>query len=262
MGKQIVLLTDFGNKDGYQAVIKGVIKSIVPSASIIDLTHEILPQNVDEAAFVLWNACKYFPKNTIFVCVVDPGVGSERKIILVKTKDYIFLAPDNGILKYIFSSFEIQKVYNVENEKYFLKSISNTFHGRDIFAPVAANILKGVPLKNFGKVIEPETKAENFISISKATPKVIEGKVIYIDRFGNVITNFITRSNKTIDALRYIEIGMNKVTQFFRYYSEASMYTLFGLIGSRNLLEISVRNANAAKILKVKIGTSIKLIMK
>lgn len=262
MRSQIVLLTDFGNKDGYHSIMKGVIKSIVPNASIIDLTHEISPQNIEEAAFVIWNAFKYFPRNTVFVCVVDPGVGSKRKILLVKTKEYIFLAPDNGILKYIFSSLKIIKIYNVENKEYFLKDVSNTFHGRDIFAPVAANILKGVPLRNFGKVIEPETKAEYFVAVSKNNSKVIEGKVIYVDRFGNIITNFAFDNVKLLEFLKYVKIGRNKVTNFYRYYSQGHSSEPFGLIGSRNLLELSVLNASAVDILKAKIGTPIKLYLR
>lgn len=262
MGKQIVLLTDFGNKDGYHAVLKGVITSIVPNAHIIDLTHEISPQNIDEAAFIIWNACKYFPKNTIFVNVVDPGVGSKRKIILVKTKDYIFLAPDNGILKFIFSSFKILKVYSVENDKFFLKGLSNTFHGRDIFAPVAANIYKGVPLKDFGNVIIPETKPENFIKVSEISSKILEGKVIYIDRFGNIITNFLFDNAMKLDLLKSIKIKKSKISKFYRFYSQASTSTLFGLIGSRNLLELSVRNGSAAIVSKAVIGTPVKLYLK
>ncbi|RCK77378.1 MAG: hypothetical protein IGBAC_1687 [Ignavibacteriae bacterium] len=262
MGKIIALLTDFGLKDGYIAVMKGVIKSIAPNTDIIDITHDISPQNIDEAAYVLWTSYKYFPKSTIFVTVVDPGVGSNRKILMVKTKNYIFLAPDNGILKYIFAYQEVLKIYNLENKEYFLKNISNTFHGRDIFSPVAAYISKGIPLKNFGTETTPLTRPEYFLSLASVKNKSINGKILYIDRFGNIITNILIENNKYIDDIQYIEIGKTHVNHFYKYYSEARNSKIFGLVGSSNLLELAMRNQNAAKIYKVKIGTKIKVVLR
>ncbi len=262
MGKIIALLTDFGSKDGYSAVMKGVINKISPNSKIIDLTHDIQPQNVNEAAFVLWASYQYFPKQTIFVTVVDPGVGSERKILLVKSRDYIFLAPDNNVLKYILSYQRILKIYSVENKKYFLSNISNTFHGRDIFAPVAAYLSKGVLPKKFGKEIIPLTKPENFISLSEFKHKLINGKIIYIDRFGNVITNIFVKNFEDINKIKYVLVGEYRIDRFLKFYSQSDNSNLFGLVGSTNLLELSARNMNASEILKVKIGANIKVVMK
>src|SRR5436309_2839499 len=130
----IALLTDFGTRDGYVAAMKAVIYSICPNAAIVDISHDITPQQIDEAKFVLWTAYRYFPPKTIFVCVVDPGVGTERKIIAVKMKQHIFLFPDNGLLDMVLAECEIKKAVEITNEKYFLKTISRTFNGRDIFS--------------------------------------------------------------------------------------------------------------------------------
>ncbi len=142
----IVLLTDFGNKDNFVGVMKGVISGINPVAHLIDLTHEIEPQSVQQAAFVLWASRKFFPEDSIFVNVVDPGVGSDRKIICGRVDNQIFIAPDNGLLDYVVAEANELEFYEVSNKRFFLSDVSSTFHGRDIFAPVSANISRGIRL--------------------------------------------------------------------------------------------------------------------
>ena len=149
----IALLTDFGTKDYFVGAMKGVILNINENAKIIDITHEIEPQNIRSASFTLRACYKNFPPKTIFVAVVDPGVGSERRAILVETEDYFFIAPDNGLLSFIFNESDDFLVYEITNEKFFNQPVSQTFHGRDIFAPCAAHLSKGVLPAEFGKVI-------------------------------------------------------------------------------------------------------------
>lgn len=255
----IALLTDFGLCDGYAASMKGVIHSILPDAKIVDITHEISPQNIKEAAFILWSVYKYFPPKTVFVSVVDPGVGSSRNLICVKTKNHTFLAPDNGLLKYIFASEKVKQVVSVTNKKYFCSDVSSTFHGRDILAPVAAHLVRGMPLRKLGDKIDPLTKPEAFINIENQPPTTITGKIIHIDRFGNIITNVLLTRHDSIKNISFIQINKQKVNIFRNTYSEEKSNNPFALTGSRNLLEISVRNKSAAKLIKAKFGMPVKI---
>lgn len=255
----IALLTDFGLCDGYVASMKGVIHSILPDAKIVDITNEISPQNVSEAAFILWSVYKYFPPNTIFISVVDPGVGSNRDIICVKTKNHTFLAPDNGLLKYIIASERVKEVVSVTNKEYFCSEVSSTFHGRDIFAPVAAHLIRGIPLRTLGEKIEPVTKPEAFINLENQAPTNITGKVIHIDRFGNIITNVLVTHLESFKSITDVRINKQTVKFFRNTYSEEKSNKPFVLTGSRNLLEISVRAKSAAKLIKAKVGMPVKI---
>jgi S-adenosylmethionine hydrolase len=255
----IALLTDFGLRDGYVASMKGVITTIFPHANIIDITHEISPQNIDEAAYILWSAYKNFPENTIFVSVVDPGVGSKRNIICAQSKKYTFLSPDNGLLKYIFASEKILRVVFVTNKKYFNTEVSPTFHGRDIYAPVGANIAKGISIKEFGENVNPVTKPEEFIIFEDRSSSSIIGRIIHIDRFGNIVTNICLNSSDSVIELKNIIIGKRSISKFRKTYSEENSQKSFALIGSKNLLEISIREKSAAKLMAVKVGKSVKV---
>jgi hypothetical protein len=252
----IALLTDFGNKDWFVGVMKAVILRINPNVNIIDITHEISPQDIQQAGFVLWNAYKFFPDKTIFVCVVDPGVGSERKIIAVETKKYIFIAPDNGLLDFVLSEVDVLRAVYVENKNYFLESVSSTFHGRDIFAPVSAYISRGVDLSELGSEVKLKTPKEMFVKVSKVGD--YEGEVVYIDRFGNLITNLM--ASKEFDGevrLKNLIIGNISKT-----YSEVEVDQAVALIDSSGLIEIGVREDNASKILGVQRGEKVFLKVK
>ena len=152
----ITLTTDFGNDDPFDGVIKGVILNICPQANIVDLTHNISPQDIYQANFLLDSCYQYFPKKTIHVCVVDPGVGTKRRPILIQTKGYFFIGPDNGVFTSIIKKEKNIKIIELTEKKYWLKNVSQTFHGRDIFSPVAAHLASGVNVKNFGKLINKE----------------------------------------------------------------------------------------------------------
>ncbi|HHT9159902.1 MAG TPA: SAM hydrolase/SAM-dependent halogenase family protein, partial [Candidatus Brocadiaceae bacterium] len=184
----ITLLTDFGNQDAYVGVMKGVITGINPLANIIDICHNIPPQDVFNAAYLLYTSYKYFPRGTIHVAVVDPGVGSRRDIVCVVTKDYFFLVPDNGILSFIIQDEKPKSIFRITNSKYFLPSPSNTFHGRDVFAPVSAHLSLGAKLRQLGIKINQLKQLDIPKPDYKKTGQ-LEGQVIYIDRFGNLISN-------------------------------------------------------------------------
>ena len=183
----ITLTSDFGLKDPYVAEMKGVILTINPKATLIDITHEVEKFDVRMAAFILASAAPYFPQGTVHLAVVDPGVGTQRRAIIIQTKKSFFVGPDNGILILAAQNQGIEHVYQITNPTFMLPKISSTFHGRDIFAPAAAHLDKGVPPKEFGPEIKDLTKPE-FASVKQTNGSLI-GEVIHIDGFGNIITN-------------------------------------------------------------------------
>lgn len=236
---QIALLTDFGEKDWFVPVMKSVIYSIKPDATVIDVSHEISPQNAFEASFVLWNAYKYFPSKTVFCVVVDPGVGSGRSILAIETDKHFILAPDNVPLELILSDAEVKQAIEVKNLKFFLDEISNTFHGRDIFAPVAAHIANGVSLEEFGTPFSHPPVASPLIEVNE--PGRYEGIVIYIDRFGNLITNLKINYR----FMGSISINQYNIAGLSRTFSDVNIGELLAYVGSSGLLEIAIRNGRA-----------------
>jgi len=240
--KTIALLTDFGIRDGYVAAMKGVILSINPNAHIIDVTHEISPQDFTDAAFVLHTSCRYFPQETIFVAVVDPGVGSERRIIGVEKDGTVYIAPDNGVLEYIFQD-NASPVVHIEKRKYFREHISPTFHGRDIFAPVAAYITLGVPLSDMGSEISDFKRLR--CARAQKTKHGIEGSIIHSDRFGNLITS-IKKEDLNVDFRTAGVSFRNALLKGIQsHYAAAQEGEPLALINSSGFLEIAVRGGNA-----------------
>ncbi len=183
----ITLTTDFGLTDWFVGTMKGGILGIAPRAAIVDITHEIPAGDIRAGAFALWASCRFFAKGGVHVVVVDPGVGSERKAIVAETDNYFFVGPDNGVLSWALTKERIKTIRALENEHYFLHPTSRTFHGRDIFAPVAAHLASGAPTRKLGPILK------DFVRLPWPKPKRgrnrIEGEVVYIDRFGNAITN-------------------------------------------------------------------------
>ncbi|MEM7659373.1 MAG: SAM-dependent chlorinase/fluorinase, partial [Bacteroidota bacterium] len=190
----IVLLTDFGHQDGYVGVMKGQIARIAPHVQVIDLSHDLPPQSIPAARFVLWRHFRYFPVGTIFVCVVDPGVGTARDILYVRMEGYSFLAPDNGLLDYVLAEASTHEAYVVENQNWMSLVPSNTFHGRDIFAPVAAHLANREPVKQIGPTKWLAPPESPFLSAE--SPGRVRAKVLYIDTYGNVITNLTLQSGQ------------------------------------------------------------------
>jgi len=240
----VALLTDFGTQDHFVAAMKGVILTIDPKANIVDITHEIPPQDIASAAFVL-NACyKDFPRGTIFVCVVDPGVGSERRALVVETGNCKFVAPDNGLLDLVLSGTDF-KAFSITNRKYMRSEVGSTFHGRDIFAPAAGHLSSGVDASEFGEPISLRIK-----SIPK--PASIDGRrsgrIIHIDHFGNLVTDIV---NKEMPERFELEISGTAVAKLYDYFAQAAPGELFAIKGSSGFVELAVRDGSAAKKLRL-----------
>jgi len=269
----ITLTTDFGAGSGYPAVMKGVILTINPEINIVDISKTIEPQNVIQAAFVLGTAHSFFPRGTIHVAIVDPGVGGSRQGVIVQTPDGYYTAPDNGILTYVLSEYlpnmpqaanygkmmrvklpDTIKAVSLTNREYWRNDISSTFHGRDVFAPVAAHLSLGIAPELFGISIN----SLNLFPIP--VPQcdrngTVTGCVLHIDSFGNIITNI--RKTDLPGLSCSIEIRDRIIRGLSHYYAQTN--TLCALIGSSDYLEIALPNANAASALYVKIGDEIKI---
>jgi S-adenosyl-L-methionine hydrolase (adenosine-forming) len=256
--KVIALMTDFGYKDGFVGTMKGVILTINPNVELIDLTHTISSHNTLEASIVLRTSYHFYPKGTIFLVVIDPGVGSTRRSILVETEKYFFIGPDNGALSFALENEKIKKIVELTNKKYFLQDVSNTFHGRDIFAPVAAQLSKGVPISKFG---EPTKEYKKFTILS---PRIhrhgVSGKVIYTDHFGNLVTNISGGMVQKL-ALRkmVIKIKDYKIEKLSSSYAASAPGQILAIVGSNDCLEIAVNQGNASQIMKAKEGTEIEI---
>jgi S-adenosylmethionine hydrolase len=253
----ITLLTDFGTKDHYVASMKGVILRINPSCTIIDISHDIEPQDIIEGAFLLGNSFSYFPKGTIHLSVVDPGVGSPRNPVLVVTPNYFFIGPDNGFFEFVKKKEKLEQTVVLTNGKYFLPVVSQTFHGRDIFAPVAAHLSLGIKPSAFGH------KAGPLKELGMREPIIRDGKllgeILYIDHFGNLISNIDEKTLFQFARGRFfvIRIRRRSIRHVKKGYWEGRGDDPIGLIGSSSFLEVSVREGSAQKTLKAKRGDPI-----
>jgi S-adenosylmethionine hydrolase len=255
----ITLITDFGDKSGYVGVMKGVILSTNPDCRIVDITHQISPQDREEAAFVLKSAYPFFPPETIHLVVVDPGVGSIRKPILIEAGTHWFVGPDNGVLSFAFLTEECKEVREITNTRYFLPRVSSTFHGRDIFAPVAAHLSLGVPAHALGEELK------HCVLLEALEPEILEGvikaRVVYADHFGNVISNIsYTLFNAVVaDKPFRITIGETVIETISPSYADAREGEIIALFGSSQQLEIAVRNGNCQRTLQIEKGAEISV---
>lgn len=250
----ITLLTDFGNADYFVAAMKGVIHSVNPAARIVDITHNIAPQDIEAAAFTLLAAYSAFPAGTIHVAVVDPGVGSGRRAILLQAHGQSFVGPDNGVFSYVCDHAKA-RVFHLNNPKYFRHPVSDTFNGRDVFAPVAAALSLGTAPTKLGVAIDDYVRLASLKAASEQG--VISGRIIHIDHFGNCVTN-ITRNELTDkmseDGVR-LTVREQQVDTFHRFFAEeTNMNRAFCVWGSAGFLEIAAKNQSAAKLLNVKRG--------
>jgi len=268
----ITLTTDFGQRDAYVGAMKGVILSINPQATLVDLSHEITPQAVEEAAYVLWTAYPYFPPATVHVVVVDPGVGSARRPIAIQTERAFFVGPDNGVFSYVLAAEGAASAesaaqgkpqvvrqrrtlaVHLTNPRYWRPQVSRTFHGRDIFAPVAAHLSLGVPIGELGEPIE------DVVILPLARPESqgdqVVGRVVHVDHFGNVITNLEPAHLPAGQAL-VIQVGGHRIQGLSPTYSAARPGELVALWGSDGLLEIAVREGNAGALLGIRVGDEV-----
>lgn len=274
MAPPITLLTDFGTDDAYAAVMKGVILSRDPRATLIDITHAIEPQNIRHGAFILGSAYRYFPKNTIHVAVVDPGVGSERRGIILKVPGALFVAPDNGLLTYVIDQLALNEeqvpesgseavmvrlkrgieAVSITDPRFWRTPVSPTFHGRDVFAPVAAGLSLGLSPYEFGE----KTDVVTVLPVTRPRmvgPDELLGHVMHIDRFGNLVTDI--RSSDLPPGPVEIAVGSARIDGISHHFSET--VSLAALIGGSGYLEISLRNSNAARYLEVQVGDEVSV---
>jgi len=255
----ITLLTDFGLADQYVAVMKGVILSTCPGACLVDISHEIAPFSIAEGAYTLAQAWKYFPKGTTHLAVVDPGVGSARRPIVAEVDGHRFVTPDNGLLSLVFGSQAGWKVREITARRYFREPVSHTFHGRDIFAPVAAYLAQGLAPIRLGKAITDPVLG-SFAKPVQLAEGHWRGAILKIDRFGNLITNFDWATFQTIANRPFrLKAGRRTVTGYQTTYAAAPAGRLFALAGSTGYLEVSMRESSAAKILGTTPGQTIEL---
>jgi S-adenosyl-L-methionine hydrolase (adenosine-forming) len=258
----VTLTTDFGSKDPFVGIMKGVILNINPSVTIIDITHNISPQNINEAAFAVETGFSYFPHKTIHVVVIDPGVGSARRPILVAADYQYFIGPDNGVFSRIYQKSESIDVVHITADHYFLSNSSATFHGRDIFAPVAAWLSKGIHIDRFGEPVTDYIKIP-FREPVQSYQDRIEGEVIYIDHFGNATVNIDARmiehlaSAKKDGGLRVLVKGNEAPIRTF--YSEAEDNRLCSLINSFGYLELFVNKGSAVSEFGLNIGDKVEV---
>lgn len=252
----ITLTTDFGLKDWFVGAMKGVIWSICPRVQIADISHDVPPGQIAAGAFVLASACQYFPRGTIHVAVIDPGVGSRRAALVAQTRAGFFIGPDNGVLSIALEREPPIQVRHLRNSKYFRHPLSATFHGRDIFAPVAAYLAGGASLRSFGpavseyhRIIRPEPKAGE---------AVIQGEICYLDQFGNAITN-IPGSWLKLPIGKYRLQVKRRHLPMADHYQDVAAGRPVGLVGSHACIEIAVNGGSAAKLLGLRLGTRVKL---
>jgi len=275
MNPVITLTTDFGTDEAYVAIMKGVILGINPEANIIDISHSIESQNVLQAAFLLNVAYRYFPDQTVHMAIVDPGVGSERQGIILKTSSAFFVAPDNGILSYIINGFspegsslqysqglgEVKLKKGLEaaaitDPRFWRHPVSSTFHGRDIFAPVAAGLSLGISLYEFGEKIT----SLHVVPIPKPSFDLqgnLVGHILYVDHFGNLITDIKGSDLPGKDAI--IEVAGDRIQGISSYYAQSE--GLMAILGSSGHLEISLKNGNACNFLGMGAGDEIRVFL-
>jgi len=260
MSKPIItLLTDFGTKDHYVASMKGVILNINPECLLIDITHGVNPHDIEEGAFILGNTYSYFPKGTIHLSVVDPGVGGTRRPILLVTRNYFFVGPDNGLFTLVAQREKVKQVVALTKKKYFFSKVSSTFHGRDIFAPVAAHLSLGIKPNAFGHEIN------SLKELRLQKPVVKEGKllgeILHIDTFGNLLSHLEEGKPFRFTQTRpFVPRLAGKIISRLKKGSwEGKKGELIGLLGSGGFLEISVREGSAQKILKLRRRDPIKV---
>lgn len=265
----IALLTDFGLKDGYVAAMKGVILGIASDARMVDITHGVEAQNIAEGAFLLQSVCPYYPKGTIFVAVVDPGVGTARRALAIRTKHAFFIGPDNGLLASVVDAArhdaaDAVEIMELTERRYWRPDISATFHGRDIFSPVAAHLLAGIAFEALGQSLDtivPSVHAPPH----RPAEGIIEGSIIHVDRFGNCVTN-ITRDDLVaddparVDEL-HVELAGKRIPGLFTTYSAGPSGVPMALFGSSDHLEVAVPNSSAAQWFGVTVGDRVRVVL-
>ena len=264
----VAFLTDFGLRDGYVGVLKGVVLGIAPQAQLIDIAHDIPPQDIAAGAWVLGTSYRYFPLGTVYTCIVDPGVGSARQPIAVRAGDWFFVGPDNGLLSYVLAEQPIYGAVLLSNPAYHLPQVSATFQGRDIFAPVAAHLARGVALKDLGAPLDPSSLQLLDLKHASRQKERIEAHIVYIDHFGNLITNIPASLVPDLFSCTTVQLTFSSqemvVTEQRRFFAENSARDKaathpFVYIDSAGYVGVAIYHSNAATTLGVQVGESITL---
>jgi S-adenosyl-L-methionine hydrolase (adenosine-forming) len=260
----ITLTTDFGTNDHFVGVMKGVILDIVPEAEIVDICHSVQAYDVLDGALTISQAYSYFPNRTVHVVVVDPGVGTARRPILASSDKYHFVAPDNGVLSLVYARENRMHVRHITAQHYFLQPVSNTFHGRDIFSPVAAYLAKEVDSLKFGEELE------EYVRFSAPKPKAVDANriravVLKVDRFGNLITNITPQDVPTLfgeGAKSFkIAVGNREITELRSAYAEGAPGEVIAILGSMGFLEIAANRGAAAQLTGASKGSEVSIIL-
>lgn len=253
----ITLLTDFGTADYFVAAVKGVILTINPQVTLVDITHEVPPQDIESGAFTLLTCYNDFPSGTIHVAVVDPGVGSARRGIVVRAGSHYFVGPDNGLFSYICDRERSFEVFQLTAEKYFRPAPSPSFHGRDVFAPVAAALSRGVKPNKLGPRIKDEVRLAPLAPV-KDHDGSLRGRIIHIDHFGNCITNF-TRADVPDSAHIELRVKRRIIRTVRKFFADGPNDDLFAIWGSAGFLELSLNGGSAATALRAHRGDPVIL---
>ena len=260
----ITLTTDFGLADHFVGVMKGVILSINPEVDLVDLSHGVAAHDILECAFLIAQSYRYFPPDTIHLVVVDPGVGSNRRPILATTAHYKFVAPDNGVLSLLYGREECFEVRHLTNDRYFLKPVSHTFHGRDIFSPVAGWLSKGVEVDRFGECIT------DYVRLAVPRPLrspdgSVTGAILKVDSFGNLITNLTPQDTPELFSEKpssfAIIINHQTIARLCTSYSAGKSSEPFAILGSSGYLEVCTNQGSAATLLKASRGDGVKFVL-
>lgn len=246
----ITLTTDFGLHDGYVAAMKGAILAIAPDVPLVDVSHQVPPQDVASGAYVLYGAYRYFPAGTVHLAVVDPGVGSARRAIVVETADHRFVGPDNGLFSAVFQREPTSNVVEIRNSAYFRSAVSPTFHGRDIFGPVAAHIYNGVPPAELGPRIADPVRLD--LWTVQERDNTLVGKIVHVDHFGNAISN-LQKRRVGCDDVR-VRVGQCVFDGISRTYADVPEGGALVLYGSDDTLEVAINGGNAARKLGLSRG--------
>ncbi len=256
----ITLTTDFGLSDAYVGVMKGVILRLAPHAVIVDICHQVPPQDVVAASFLLADAYRYFMEGTIHVAVVDPQVGTSRRPLAILSAGYYFVGPDNGLFSFVLNGVTRNRTRAVHltDPAYWLPVQSATFHGRDIFAPVAAHLARGVPFESLGMPVPLHQLVKLHLPPAERTGDVISGEVVHVDRFGNLITSIHAESLRNPQGI-VVEIARQRIIGLRRTYAEVQVGELLALVSSAGYVEIAVNSGNAAERLQAQKGTPVRI---
>jgi S-adenosylmethionine hydrolase len=256
----ITLTTDYGTSDHLVGVLKGVILKIVPNATVVDIRHQVVPMDVLDGALMIANAYKYFPPRTVHLVIVDPGVGTQRRPILVSGDQHYFVAPDNGVLSVVYDREPAVTVRHITAEHYFLNPVSDTFHGRDIFAPVAAWLAKTAQSEVFGEPISDYVR----FTFPRAKPNgtALKGVVLRVDVFGNLITNLIAEDVPPEMAAAgkiRLKVGNAQIEKLARTFAQGAAGETIAIVGSSGFIEVAVNKGHAARTLGAQRGTEVTL---